>query len=199
MKKICFLPLCLSTTTMEEEEVRKLLKDIDVAKTAEPDEMHPLVLHELRNEICKPLTFIFNSSLASRDGTSNTERGKGSVIFKKGDKNKLKPGNYRPVSLTSIFCKLMEKLIRNIILEHLKNNNLISNKQFGFVSGRSTTLQLIQSLMRGPSQLMRGNEVDVIYMDFQKAFNTVPQIRLVQKLKTFVIGKKEPRWVESFL
>ena len=50
---------------IEEEEVRKLLKDIDVTKAAGPDEMHPQVLHELRNEICKPLTPIFNSSLAA--------------------------------------------------------------------------------------------------------------------------------------
>ena len=102
----------------------------------------------------------------------------------------------------------MEKLIRSTIVEHLNNNNfLISNKQFGFVSGRSTTIQLIQVLDEWIQSFEEGNEVDVIYMDFQKAFDTVttdqwayhtkPHIRLVQKLQTFCIGEKE-WWSKAF-
>jgi hypothetical protein len=56
------------------------------------------------------------------------------ALLKKGDK---------PVSLTSIACKMMEKLVKNQIVEHMKRNKLFSKKQFGFISGRSTTLQLL--------------------------------------------------------
>ena len=65
--------------------------------------------------------------------------------------------------------------------------------------GRSTTLQVIRVLDVWTQSADVGNEVDVIYMDFQKAFETVPHIRLVQNLKTFGIGEIELRWVKSFL
>ena len=104
---------------IEEEEVRKLLKDIDVTKAAGPDEIHP---HKLRNEICRPLTLIFNSSLAAAMVLQKWKKANVTAIFKKGDKNK--PCNYRPVSLTSILCKLVQILIRSRILEYLSNNNV---------------------------------------------------------------------------
>ena len=63
-------------------------------------------------------------------------------IFKKG--NKSDPGNYRPVSLTSVFSKIMESLVREELIIHLKTHKLFSKKQFGFIYGRSTVLQLIQ-------------------------------------------------------
>ena len=64
------------------------------------------------------------------------------AIFEKG--NKSDPGNYRPVRLTSIICKLMETIIREDIMKHMKANKLFSQKQLGFLSGRSTVLQLIK-------------------------------------------------------
>jgi hypothetical protein len=57
--------------------------------------------------------------------------------------NKKVAGNYKPVSLTSIVCKLMETLVREEIIEHMKLNKLFSKKQFGFISGRSTVLQKV--------------------------------------------------------
>ena len=66
------------------------------------------------------------------------------AIYKKG--NKKVAGNYRPISLTSIVCKLMETLVREEIIEHMKRNKLFSKKQFGFLSGRSTVLRLLQVL-----------------------------------------------------
>jgi len=55
-------------------------------------------------------------------------------------------GNYRPVSLTSIVCKLMESIIRDNVVTHFKLNHLFTNKQFGFIKRRSATLQLLQIL-----------------------------------------------------
>ncbi len=64
------------------------------------------------------------------------------ALFKKGEITN--PGNYRPVSLTSVICKLMEKLVRAEIVDHMDRNKLFSSKQFGFLSGRSTTIQLLK-------------------------------------------------------
>jgi hypothetical protein len=78
-----------------------------------------------------------------RFGSSTVERREHHIVlFKKGDK--AEPGNYRPTILTSVICKTMDKLVREIIVMHMSANKLFSNKQFGFISGRSTTLQLLQ-------------------------------------------------------
>ena len=91
--------------------------------------------------------------------------------------------NYRPVSITSIICKVMETLIRDQIVEHMEVNNVFSNKQYGFISGRSTSLQLLTVLDIWTEALEQGLSIDVIYMDFRKAFDVVPHRRLVGKLK----------------
>ena len=59
------------------------------------------------------------------------------------ERDKSDPGNYRLVSLTSVVGKLMEKIVRKVIVIHMIKNDLYSKKQFGFISGRSTTLQLL--------------------------------------------------------
>ena len=67
------------------------------------------------------------------------KKAKVSAIFKKGDKSQA--GNYRPVSLTSLACKLLEKCVRGHIIKHMNINELFTPKQYGFMSGRSQGLQ----------------------------------------------------------
>jgi hypothetical protein len=107
------------------------------------------------------------------------------ALFKKGDKSD--PGNYRPVSLTSIACKMMEKLVRNQIVEHMKRNELFSKKQFGFVSGRSMTLQLLLVLDQWTEIIDNGGSIDSVYMDFMKAFDKIPHRRLIKKWNTMAL------------
>ena len=116
---------------------------------------------------------------------------------KKGDKKSA--NNYRPVSLTSIPCKSIEKIIRDEIVTHMKTNNLFSDKQFGFISGRSTVLQLLHVLDKWTKSINKGHSSDVIYMDHQEAFDTVPHRRLLGKLARYGIKGEVLRWVESFL
>jgi hypothetical protein len=84
-------------------------------------------------------------------------------------------GNYRPVSLTSVVCKLLEKIIREHIIKNMKVNKLFSKKQFGFISRRSTSLQLLEVLDKWTEAIDKGTDVDVIYKDFQKAFDKVQE------------------------
>ena len=119
------------------------------------------------------------------------------AIFKKG--SKLDVGNYRPVSLTCICCKLMESVIRQSITEHLINNKVLSNKQFGFIKGRSTVTQLLMVMDTWTKSLEAGGQIDVIYTDLEKAFDKVPHKRLLSKLSSYKINPKVIRWIESFL
>ena len=119
-----------------------------------------------------------------------------SAIFKKREKKK--PENYRPISLTSVPCKLMEKLVRDIIVRHMTENNLFSNAQHGFIKGKSCVTQLLEFLEDITQSIDNGDEVDFIYLDFCKAFDKVPHRRLLQKLYAYGIRGKVHAWVKEF-
>ena len=182
---------------ISEEEVLKIMKDLKPNKSAGPDELHPKSLLEMKETLSKPLALIFNSSLKTGQVPEMWKLGNIVAIFKKGDKSE--PGNYRPVSLTSVVCKLMEKLVRNQIVGHMTKNSLFSNRQFGFITGRSTTLQLLKVLDEWTEILDEGGTIDAIYMDFMKAFDKVPHRRLVRKMERYGLSGKIIEWVRDFL
>jgi hypothetical protein len=93
----------------------------------------------------------------------------------------------------------MEKLVRETIVKHMSANKLFSNKQFGFISGRSTTLQLLKVMGEWTKILDKGGKIDSVYMDFMKAFDKVPHRRLLHKMHRYKINEKVIKWVESFL
>jgi hypothetical protein len=122
--------------------------------------------------LCTPLARILETSNKTGLLPEDWKCANITTIFKKG--NKKVAGNYRPISLTSIVCNLMETLVREEIIEHMKRNKLFSKKQFGFISGRSTVLQLLQVLDKWTEILDKYDCVDTIYCDFIKAFDKVP-------------------------
>ena len=81
----------------------------------------------------------------------------------------------------------------------MKENSLFSKKQFGFISGRSTSLQLLTVLDKWTESLDQGKSVDCIYMDYQKALDTVPHGHLLSKLKSYKMSEPILRWISSFL
>ena len=179
------------------EEVYKRLKALDPTKSQGPDEIHPRVLRELARELSVPLSHIFNTSLRTGKVPDIWKTANVSPIFKKGQRSSAK--NYRPVSLTPVVCKVMESFIRDWLMQHLRTNGLLSDKQFGFVSGRSTSLQLLQVLDDWTEALDSGGVIDVIYLDFAKAFDTVPHQRLLRKLEGLGIHGNTLKWISSFL
>ena len=120
-----------------------------------------------------------------------------SPIFKKGSKRN--PGNYRPVSLTSICCKILESIIRKRIVDHMTKHNMFTEHQHGFMKRRSCTTQLLQVLETWTECLDQGQCIDVVYFDFQKAFDTVCHKRLITKLVHYGIGGNILSWIKSFL
>ena len=159
--------------------------------------MHPRILKELAEVICTPLTIIFNASMELGVLPADWKPANITPIYKKGKKQVA--GNYRPVSLTSILCKVLESIVRDQIVNYMKENKLFSKKQFGFIGGRSTTLQLLKVLDKWTSILDRGGAVDVVYFDFMKALDKVPHGRLILKLRSYGIDSKPLSWIQDFL
>ena len=93
----------------------------------------------------------------------------------------------------------MEKFIRDKLVEHLLDENLLSTKQYGFISGRSTTTQLLFYLDECIKIITDGGVVDSIYLDFSKAFDTVPHRRLIGKLEAYGIRGNLLNWISAFL
>ena len=179
------------------ETVFKKLQKLKSAKSPGPDGLHPRVLKELSHTINTPLSIIFNKTINSGTLPAIWKTANISAIYKKG--NKKLASNYRPISLTCIVCKILESIIRDTIMKHLIQNKLLSQKQFGFITGRSTVLQLLHVIDKWMETLDNGGSVDIIYCDFMRAFDTVPHRRLLSKLKTYGIDGTLLEWISSFL
>ena len=93
----------------------------------------------------------------------------------------------------------MEKIVRKVIVGHMIQNKLFSDKQFGFISGRSTTLQLLIVMEEWTEILDNGGTLDSIYMDFMKALDKVPHKRMLRKLRSYGLSEQIIKWVEDFL
>ena len=117
------------------------------------------------------------------------------ALHKKGPRNRAE--NYRPVSLTSILCKLYEKLVKTHIFNHVEDK--LSVDQHGFVGGRSCTSNLLEAFDTILDMIDDGLPVDVLFFDFKKAFDTVPHYRLLVKLESFGINGSTLEIISDFL
>ena len=118
-------------------------------------------------------------------------------IFKKGDKHQA--SNYRPVSLTSITCKLLEHIIHSSIVKHFDKHKILCDNQHGFRKKRSCETQLLSTVQEIASSTAKGKQVDVILLDFEKAFDKVAHSRLLYKLDHYGVRDNTKKWIQSFL
>ena len=120
-------------------------------------------------------------------------------IFKKGLPSV--PGNYRPISCTSVFCKLMERVIVSELSEYLDSKKLLNPAQHGFLKGKSTTTNLLETISEWTLALENHsiNNVTTIFIDFQKAFDSVSHNKLIAKLKMYGISGKLLDLIHDFL
>ena len=177
--------------------MRELLSKLDQHKSMGPDSIHPKLLVSLsRNSdfVCA-LTLLFRKCYERGNAPSIWKTANVSAIHKKGTTTEAK--NYRPISLTCILSKIYEKLIRKHVLNHV--TPLISKQQHGFMEGKSCLSNLLEFIDAINDLLANGECVDIFYMDFQKAFDTVPHYRLLSKLRGYGINGKTLAAISDFL
>ena len=187
----------MTELVIDQETVYRKLDSLKLNKSPGPDMLHPRVLFETRKAISCVLTRLFNLSLHEGTVPLGWKESIVSAIHKKGAKNLVE--NYRPISLTSVVCKIMESIIRDHIMDYFTSNNLFSDLQYGFIKGRSNTLQLLKVTDEWVNIIEDGGQVDVIYTDFEKAFDRVPHKRLLSKLYSYGIHDTIIKWIENFL
>ena len=180
-----------------EEDVMRVIDKLKICKSPGPDKIYPRILKEVKEAICKPLCVIFNLFLRTGKVVSEWKLANVTPLFKKGDKSN--PGNYRPISLTSVVCKLMESILRDKIVEFLEKNNIIRDSQHGFRNRRSCLTNLLDFLHDIYEMYEEGRAVDIIYLDFQKAFDKVPHRKLLNKVESHGISGHIHHWISDWL
>jgi hypothetical protein len=187
----------LSDIDIQTEGVEKMLKDLDPNKAAGPDNISPKFLKLVAVELAPALTTLYRASLKQGTVPSDWKKANVTPVFKKGERYKAE--NYRPISLTSVPCKLMEHVIVHSLMKHLEENDLLRQEQHGFRRGRSCESQLLGLIDEITQELENGNQEDLIALDFSKAFDKVNHSLLIHKLKRYGIDGNVKLWIQSFL
>ena len=179
----------MNKISITEVNICKAIDKIKPTKSQGPENIHPMLIKKCKNSLLSPLKLIFEKI--------NPRSKHVTTIFKSGSKSRSE--NYRPISLTSVPGKIIERLIRDEIVNHMKQNQLFSKSQHGFLAGRPYTTQLLEFLEDSTTALDPGDDVDVIYLDFCKAIGNVPHKRLLKKLWGYGIRGNVHAWVKDFL
>jgi hypothetical protein len=180
-----------------EELVLEKLRGLDKTKSPGPDRITASVLKTCADILCRPLSMLFGQSFDSGVLPSDWRTAIICPIFKKGDK--FDPGNYRPVSLTSLVVKIMESIIYDTTIKFLVKHHVIPDNQHGFMPGKSITSNLLCCLSDWTKLLDLGRPLDVVYFDFAKAFDRVPRKLLLFKLQHIGIRGSLFYWLDAFL
>ena len=187
----------LEIISCTEAEVAAKVEAINPYRAAGPDGFLPRVLKEVAKEIAPHLREVFNSSLATGVVPLDMRSANVAPIHKKGSLSAR--GNYRPISLTSVPGKLLESIIKDRVVAHLDTHGLIRPSQHGFRAGMSTVTNLLEFYHNMFCTLNTTGSVDVVFLDFRKAFDKVPHRRLMSKVRALGIGGEVSRWIENWL
>ena len=187
----------MNNIVVHERGVPKLLKGLRPFKATGPDEIPAFILKQAATPLAPYLTRIFQLSLDHGKIPDEWRKANIVPIYKKGEKHQ--PANYRPVSLTSIPCKLLEHVVHSTVMDHFDRHNILCDEQHGFRARRSCETQLVVTLDQIARNMDQGHQTDIILLDFSKAFDKVPHQRLLQKMAYYGVFGTTLSWIRDFL
>ena len=189
---------CPGHLLCNEDIVLDLLLSLDTSKASGPDGISAKMLKNTATSIYRSVTKIFNQSISTGQVPSGWKSSLVVPVPKTSD-HLQNPNNYRPISLLSILSKVLEKHIYSLIVDFLAEHHLLSDAQWGFLPGRSTVSALLSTVHHWFELLEDGKEVCVVFLDFKKAFNSVPHIPLLEKLQRIGLDAHLIMWIKNYL
>ena len=199
----CLAPLNPATYTalndmeFSVDDIYDAIGELDPYSACPDNDIPAKILCSCKSSLSLPLWLLWNSSLQNGRISHELKLQFITPIYKKG--NKTEPENYRPVSITSHLVKIFERVMRNKLVEFLEGNGIFPESQHGFRKTRSCLTQLLEHVDFVLKSMNDGHEVDVIYLDYSKAFDKVDHRILLAKLKYYGITGKVYNWIEAFL
>lgn len=194
------VPCCDSSMpeiAIHAKEVLRVLRSLDVNKASGPDGIPARVLRNCAPELSPVLTRLFRLSLVKRMVPKVWKLANVQPVPKKGDR--ADPVNYRPIAITSILCKVMERVLNSKLLTYLEDNDLLSDRQYGFRRGRSTGDLLVYVTHCWGEAIEKHGEALAVSLDISKAFDRVWHANLLNKLSAFGIPADFCSWIKDFL
>ncbi len=187
----------LSSVTFSEAKILSILKRLKRKSAGGPDGIPAVFYKECAHNLVNPLTRLFQIGFDHSYLPNIWKFAFVTAVHKKGDVTLV--SNYRPISLTCTMCKIMERVINDSMLRYLSSCNLISKRQHGFLSKHSTSTNLLESSYDWTLALDSRKPVDIVYIDFSRAFDSVVHSKLLYKLNSIGITDKLLSWISSFL
>ena len=176
----------------------KVLKSLNVSRACTgPDGVCPRLIKECDMELTSSLTRLFNYSLSRCTLPIDWKTANAVPVFKSGEQTAI--DNYRPVSLTSVVVKSLERLIHNHIMSFVCDNKLLCDNQRGFRPLRSCVTQFLHFFHEWLSILEERGSVVAIFLDFAKAFDKVSHPHMLLKLQHYGIKGQLLKWISDFL
>ena len=177
--------------------VTKLLNGLKVNKAIGPDMVPTRILRDFADDIAQILRMIFQQSLDSGQVPEDWKMANIAAVFKKGDRSIA--SNYRPVSLTCVSCKVLEHIVFRSIMDHVDLHKILVHFQHGFRNKHSCETQLVNTIEDLARCLNDREQLDLLVLDFSKAFDTVAHQRLLGKLKYYGIRGSTLNWIRHWL
>uniref|UniRef100_A0A1B6HQM4 Reverse transcriptase domain-containing protein n=3 Tax=Proconiini TaxID=565685 RepID=A0A1B6HQM4_9HEMI len=192
----------LGTSLMEwrptsSSEVFNTIMSLKSTSSSGIDDVSSKLLKFCIGEVFLPITDIINKSLSQGIFPSKLKISKVYPLHKQGSKKELQ--NFRPISLIPTISKIIEKIILTRIQNHLKLNNLLPDRQHGFIPGRSTTSAFTDLIEHIIDNLEEGNTVTSVFLDLSKAFDCLGHSLIINKIKSLGFGGTTVKWFESYL
>ena len=181
----------------DETEIGNLISSLSPRKSYGPNSIPVVILQMLKDDISKPLSILFNLSINTGTHPDLLKIAKAITIHKKG--SKLEVGNYRPISLLSNINKILEKIMFNRVYSFLEEHKCIYLLQFGFRQKHSVNHALIQITENIRKALDEKKFACGVFIDLQKAFDTVNHHILTAKLEHYGIRGVANNWFKSYL
>ena len=198
-------PLCITSTSYLDKletihfdcsNVKAAMQKLKSNLSSGPDNMPPVLFKRLKNSLATPLAMAFEQLLSVAAVPNEWKSAIITPVFKKGVTSIV--SNYRPISLTCVPSKIMERVITQQILDHLQLNNILHPSQHGFLKGRSTCTNLLESINDWTLYIENSNAVVIAYVDFSKAFDSVCHEKLFVRLLSYGIDGTLLKWLQNF-